>query len=383
MSRICRIESVTLREHQRVLAVRVHCDDGLIGHGETYDKVPGSQAALHGTLAPLLLGQDSRAINALTTLCFDNIRYHGFQGAEWRAFSAIELALWDIQGKRLGVPVVELFGGAVRADLPCYNTCISYGPCNDYQYWQEDPAGLARSLLADGYRMAKVWPFDRFSEASLGQHLSQAECAQGAATLAAMREVDGGALALGLEGHSRWALPAARRIVTACEDLGLEFLEDLVPAHDVAALAALNQSTRIPLVGSETLFTRFALRELIERAAVDIVMVDPMWCGGLGETRACAQLAATYGLPVILHNLGGPVAHAAACQIAATIPNLWAVESSRALSDHLYPQLGSYQPRVSASGRLALPTGPGLGAELPAAWFCGPSLCASEGNGAA
>lgn len=335
MSVITCIESVPLEEHCRVLAVRVHSDDGLIGHGETYDKVPGAQAALHGTVAPLVLGQDSRQINALNTLLFDNIRYHGYQGAEWRAWSAVEIALWDLQAQRLGVSVAELFGGRVRDDLPCYNTCIGFGDNIDYDMWQQDPAAPARELLEDGYRMAKVWPFDVYSEATLGQHISQHDCAQGLATIAAMRAVNNGALAIGLEGHSRWALPAARRIADACATEQVEFLEDLLPAHDVSALASVNKATPIPLVGSETIFTRYALRELITAGAVDIVMIDPMWCGGLGETKACAHLAATYGLPVVLHNLGGPVAHAAACQIAAIIPNLWAVETSRALTDVL------------------------------------------------
>ena len=379
---ITHIESVPLQEHDRVLAIRVHTADGLIGHGETYDKVPGSQAALHGTVAPLVLGQDSRAINALTTLLFDNIRYHGFQGAEWRAWSAVEIALWDIQAQRLGVSVAELFGGPVRQDLPCYNTCIGFGSNADYQLWQDDPASLARSLLTDGYRMAKVWPFDRFSEQSLGQHISIADCEAGIATIAAMREVEQGALGVGLEGHSRWALPAGRRIAEACEHYQVEFLEDLLPAHDVAALATINATTSIPVVGSETIFTRFALRELITSGAIDIVMIDPMWCGGLAETKACAQLAASFGLPVVLHNLGGPVAHAAACQIAATIPNLWAVETSRALTDTLYPELGLYQPTVD-EGRLSLSTKPGLGASIPADRFSTEHAVHSRGAGAA
>ncbi|GHC13995.1 mandelate racemase/muconate lactonizing enzyme family protein [Cerasicoccus arenae] len=362
------IETIRLEAHPRLLNVRVLTDSGIVGYGETYDKVLGSEGALHGSIAPLVLGQNALNINALQSLLFDNIRYHGYQGAEWRAWSAVEIALWDILAKAQGCSVRTLFGGEVQTTLPCYNTCIGWGDCQDYQLCQNDSAALALSLLEDGYGMMKIWPFDKFSEASLGQQISRKHVEAGLQPLRQIREACGDKMAIGIEGHSRWSLPAAMRIAAACAEEDVEFFEDLLPAHDVASLAAVNASTRVPLVGSETVFTRYALRELIERRAVDIVMIDPMWCGGLSETRACAQFAATYGLPVILHNLGGPVAHAAVCQIAATIPNLWAIETSRALTQYAYPTLGGYQPKL-VEGRMPLPSGDGLGAMLwPAVW---------------
>lgn len=275
----------------------------------------------------------------------------------------MEIALWDILAQSLNVPVSALFGGSVSDSLPCYNTCISFGDCTDYELWRKDAAALAKSLIEDGYEMMKIWAFDSFSERSLGQHISSQEVTQACAPIQAIRDAHGDKMAIGIEGHSRWSLPAGQRIAAACEAFDVEFLEDLMPAHDVQSLAAVNASTTIPLVGSETVFTRYALRELITAQAVDIVMIDPMWCGGLGETRACAQLAATFGIPVILHNLGGPVAHAASCQIASTLPNLWAIETSRALTDFAYPDLVDYQATVS-NGRLSIPSGVGIGAAI-------------------
>ncbi|RME55262.1 MAG: mandelate racemase/muconate lactonizing enzyme family protein, partial [Caldilineae bacterium] len=83
--KITKIESLTFEKLPRLLFVRVHTDEGLIGLGETYDKVPGARGALHGTIAPLMLGNDPRDIDRLWNFCFDTILYHGFAGAELRA----------------------------------------------------------------------------------------------------------------------------------------------------------------------------------------------------------------------------------------------------------------------------------------------------------
>ncbi len=96
--KITAIESLQWAEYPRLLVVRVHTDAGIVGLGETVDKVPGAKGALHGTIAPLVLGQDPRDIEGLWRFVMDNIMYHGYAGAELRALSAVEVALWDILG---------------------------------------------------------------------------------------------------------------------------------------------------------------------------------------------------------------------------------------------------------------------------------------------
>src|SRR6188508_3299159 len=103
--KITAIESLQWAEYPRLMVVRVHTDTGIIGLGETVDKIPGAKGALHGTIAPLVLGQDALDIEGLWRFVMDNIMYHGYAGAETRALSALEVALWDIMGKVYNAPL--------------------------------------------------------------------------------------------------------------------------------------------------------------------------------------------------------------------------------------------------------------------------------------
>src|SRR5258708_19059284 len=138
--KITAIESLQWTEYPRLLVIRVHTDDGIIGVGETVDKVHGSKGALHGTIAPLVLGQDPRDIEGIWRFVFDNIMYHGYSGAELRALSALEVALWDILGKSHNAPLYHLLGGRIRDAIPTYNTCMALKPLGDYAR-RHDKAG--------------------------------------------------------------------------------------------------------------------------------------------------------------------------------------------------------------------------------------------------
>ena len=177
--KITAIESLYWEAYPRLLTVRVHTDSGLIGLGETVDKIPGAKAALHGTIAPLALGQDPLDIEGLWRFIMDNIMYHGYAGAETRALSAFEIALWDIMGKHYGAPLYHLLGGKSREEIPTYNTCLSFGAIQDYAAWHDDAGALAQSLLDDEIYAMKIWPFDQFSERSMGQRITTAEIDKG------------------------------------------------------------------------------------------------------------------------------------------------------------------------------------------------------------
>lgn len=361
--KITAIETLQWRAYPRLLTVRVHTDSGLVGLGETVDKIPGAKAALHGTIAPLALGQDPLDIEGLWRFVMDNIMYHGFAGAETRALSALELALWDIMGKHYGAPLYHLLGGKTRDDIPTYNTCLSFGEIHDYQAWHEDAGALARSLLADGIDAMKIWPFDRFSERSLGQRISRAQIEQGLLPVRQIRDAVGDDMEIGIECHFRWNRVSMERIARALEPYNMLFLEDALPAVYPDEIKALSQRTTIPIVGSELLMTRWQLREWLEKHVSQIVMTDVVWNGGIAETRKIANLAETFGVPLVLHNVAGAICHAACMHLAAHIPNLFYVESVRAFYKGYFAQLTDFQPTVSA-GHLQIPEGPGLGLNL-------------------
>ena len=361
--KITRIETLQWKAYPRLLVVRVHTDSGLVGLGETVDKVPGAKAALHGTIAPLALGQDPLDIEGLWRFLMDNIMYHGFAGAETRALSAFEVALWDIMGKHYDAPLYHLLGGKTRDEIPTYNTCISFGGVRDYQAWHEDAGALARSLLADEIYAMKIWPFDQFSERSFGQRITLAEIEKGLIPIKQIRDAVGDQMEIGIECHFRWNRASMERIARALEPYNILFLEDVMPAVYPDEIKALAQRTTIPIVGSELLMTRWQLREWLEKGVSQIVMTDPVWTGGIGETRKIAALAETFGVPLVLHNVAGPISHAACMHLGAHIPNLFYVESVRAFYREYFPVLSGFQPAV-ADGCLDIPSGPGLGVEL-------------------
>jgi len=360
---ITAIETLQWGAYPRLMVVRVHTDSGLIGLGETVDKIPAARAALHGTLAPLLLGQDPLDIEGLWRFAMDNLMYHGFAGGETRALSAIELALWDILGKHYGAPLVHLLGGKVRDAIPTYNTCIGTPEIPDYDAWHDDAGRLARSLLDDGIHAMKIWPFDQFSEASLGQRITPAEIERGLTPIRQIREAVGDAMQIGVEFHFRWNRACMERIARALEPYGILFLEDVMPPVYPDEIKLLAQKTSIPIVGSELLMTRWQLREWMEKHVSQIVMTDPVWNGGIAETRKIASMAEAFGLPLVLHNVAGPICHAACMHLGAHIPNLFYVESVRAFYKTYFPILSDLAPTVR-DGHLALPQGPGLGVAL-------------------
>ncbi len=361
--KITRIESLQWKAYPRLLTVRVHTDSGIVGLGETVDKIPGAKAALHGTIAPLVLGQDPLDIEGLWRFVMDNIMYHGYAGAETRALSAFEVALWDIMGKHYDAPLYHLLGGKTRGEIPTYNTCLSFGAIRDYQAWHEDAGALARSLLDDEIYAMKIWPFDQFSEGSFGQRISRADIEAGLVPIRQIRDTVGGRMDIGIECHFRWNRVSMERIARALEPYDILFLEDIMPPVYPDEIKALAQKTTIPIIGSELLLTRWQYREWLEKQVSQIIMTDAVWNGGIAETRKIANLAETYGVPIVLHNVAGAICHAACMHLGAHIPNLYYVESCRAFYKEYYGVLTDYEPRVS-DGHFALPTGAGLGVNL-------------------
>jgi L-alanine-DL-glutamate epimerase-like enolase superfamily enzyme len=382
--KITAIESLQWKAYPRLLIVCVHTDEGITGLGETVDKVPGALGALHGTIAPLVLGQDPLDIEGLWRFVMDNIMYHGYAGAETRALSAFEVALWDILGKKYNAPLYHLLGGKTREAIPTYNTCIGTDEVPDYAAWHEDAGALAKSLLADGIHAMKIWPFDAFSEGSFGQYISYQDIEKGLIPVRQIRDAVGDAMEIGIECHFRWNRVSMERIAQALEPYHILFLEDVLPAVYADEIKLLSQKTTIPIVGSELMMTRWQIREWMEKHVAQILMTDPVWNGGIGETRKIASMAEAYGLPLVLHNVAGPICHAVCMHLGAHIPNLYFVESVRAFYKTYFPILGDFTPQLKA-GKLNLPSGAGLGVNLNPAVLQRPDLVRqiSEGEGLA
>ena len=365
--KIIAIESLQWAEYPRLLVVRVHTDEGIIGVGETVDKVPGAKGALHGTIAPLALGQDPRDIEGIWRFVFDNLMYHGYSGAELRALSAVEVALWDILGRAYNAPLYHLIGGRLRDRVPTYNTCIGHGSVNDYALWHDDGGNnagkLAQSLLDDGISAMKIWPFDPFSEGSWGQRITFDEVERGLNPVRQIRDAVGLEMEIGIESHFRWNRVSIERIARALEPHHVMFIEDPIAATNPDEIKAFSARTPIPVIGSELLMTRWQVREWLEKHVSQILMTDPVWNGGIAETCKMAAMAEAFGIPMVLHNVAGPFCQAACLHIGAHIPNLFYMESVRAFYKTYFPILSDYGPTVE-DGHFNVPQGPGLGVNL-------------------
>lgn len=230
----------------------------------------------------------------------------------------------------------------------------------------------------------KIWPFDQFSEGSFGQYITLTQVEKGLEPVRQIREAVGNAVEIGIECHFRWNRASMERIARALEPYDILFLEDVLPAVYADEIKMLQQRTTIPLVGSELLMTRWQIKEWIDKHVAQILMTDPVWNGGIAETRKIANMAEAAGLPLVLHNVAGPICHAACMHLGAHIPNLFFVESVRAFYQGYFPILSDLHPVVD-DGHLQIPEGPGLGVKLNPEILIRPDLIRqlSEGPGLA
>lgn len=340
------------------LWVRIHTDEGLIGLGESYPNAEAEASIVHSRLAAVLLGKDPSAIDRLWADMFLAVSYSGWGGAEMRAISAVDIALWDLLGKATGQPIYKLLGGASRQSIRIYNTCY------DKVDFSCEAGRLARELLASNIRAMKIWPFDPIARENNGNYISAEQMRRAIEPLRLIREEVGEAIDVAIEFHGFWNLPSAIKIARALETYKPMWLEEMLPQDNLAAYAELARSTQVPLCLSERLMTRWGFRELLENRAASIIMPDIAWCGGISEGKKIATMAETYYLPIAPHNCGGPILHFATAHFSANITNLYIMESVRRHYHDEYEGLVTRKLIPDASGDLPLPPGPGLGVEL-------------------
>jgi galactonate dehydratase len=382
--RISRIETLRLDEFPNILWVMVHTDSNLVGLGETFFGAQAVEAAMHETVASQMLGVDPLAIERHSRQLLQN--YVGFKstGAEIRAVSAFDIALWDLFGQVTGQPVYQLLGGRCRDTIRAYNTCAGYryvrakpvqrtenwglgdapaGPYEDLDAFLTRADELAESLIAEGYTGMKIWPFDFAAEASNGTDISTVDLRRALEPFEKIRKRVGDRIDIHVELHSLWTLPAAIKIAKAIEPFLPYWFEDPIRPSNLDALLQFRQSTPVWTTASELLSTRWAFRELFEKRAVSIAMLDIGWCGGLSEAKKIATMAESYELPIAPHDCTGPVALAAGVHLSAASPNTLVQEVVRAFYHGWYQELAIDLPPLQG-GYIRPLDKPGIGVRL-------------------
>jgi L-alanine-DL-glutamate epimerase-like enolase superfamily enzyme len=310
--------------------------------------------------------------------------YLGFAsaGTEIRSASVIDMALWDIFGQAMGQPIYQVLGGACRDRIRAYNTCAGYnyntrtvarrqiraqdkpeGPYDDQIAFTLHADELAESLLSEGFTAMKIWPFDPLAERAGGSFLTREDLELGLGPWRKIRQAVGDKIEVMSEFHSLWNLQQAKQLARALVEFRPYWSEDPIKMCDVATLKEYAQSTSIPVCGSETLGGTAPFRDMLQAQAVDIVMLDVGWCGGLTEARKIATLAESYQRPVAPHDCNGPAVWVASIHLMMHIPNALIMEAVRAYYSTWYKNVLTELPVVK-DGYIYPLTGPGLGTKL-------------------
>lgn len=380
---ITRIETVRLKQHANLLWVLVHTDEGITGLGETWFGAAACETDIHERIAPLILGEDPSRIQHLHRTMHPYAGFFGV-GAEMRALSAVDVALWDIAGKVANRPIHDLLGGATRASIKLYNTCAgpdyvsqsadvrpgNFGLAGeptahyeDLKGFMEQPAELAASLLDMGINSMKIWPFDFADGAHDGVDISQADLARAMQPFEQIRAAHGDNMRIKAELHGLWSLPAAQKICSALESVQPDWVEDPIWMDRIGDIKKLAHSTFAPLAGGETLGGVAQIRELIELGEIATPIIDVTWGGGITFARKCAAIAESFSRPIAFHDCSGPITLASSVHLALSAPNVVEQEFTRGFYYSWYPTLVDQLPPIE-NGQISAPAGPGLGLQL-------------------
>ncbi len=328
----------------RWLFVKITTDEGLTGWGECLGDKAFVIAEAVRSYEHVLVGEDPARIIHLV----ERMYRHAF----WRggpvlnaAISGIEMALWDIQGKRLGVPVHQLLGGRVRDRIRVYRHIGSYEP--------SQIAEQARERVKEGYTAVKFCPLPALHPLEGSAVIERAVQLVAAARKAVGNEVD-----ILLDFHGRATPAIAIQLEYELRPYRPFFIEEPVLPENVDALAQVSHKAVIPIATGERLFTRFGFREVLEKGAAHVLQPDPCICGGVFETRLIAAMAEAYYVALAPHNPYGPLNLAACLHIGACSPN-FVIQEFVHLGDGYLKA-----PFRVQEGYIPVPEAPGLGVEL-------------------
>jgi galactonate dehydratase len=338
------------------LIVKVETDEGIHGWGES--GLSGREKAVAGAIEhyrEFLIGRDPMAIGALWQEMY---RSQYFEGGRvlTAAISAIDIALHDIKGKALGVPVYELLGGRQRDHIPTFAT--TRGPCGPEMIEQ------AQELVALGWTAMRLSPADHDAK---GVYDPRASIAETAKWCTAAREALGHGVILGIDYHHRLSIAEAASFCQKMPPGTLDFLEEPIRDETPEAYEQLRRMTDIPFAIGEEFASKWQFLPYIERGLHEFNRIDVCNVGGLTEAMKVAGWSEAHYVDVMPHNPLGPICTAATIHFAAAVPNFSWLETRASPGEqhlgfddaHIFP----VQPRLEGAV-YPVPSGPGLGVEV-------------------
>lgn len=336
------------RERQ-ALVVKLETDAGACGWGETA-AFGGVRDLIEQQFAPLLIGRDPVAFRALWRDLWGRNFGNGM------AVGAVTIALDDLRGKALGLPLAELYGGRLRDRVECYFSALGYREGVDPEEQYPRDVTAAAKLGYRGYKFR------------VGAHPVKKDVA----ALERARAAVGPDFRLMADGNGCYTLGDAIRMGRELERLGFVWFEEPLPqaVPDYAAYDALREKLDIPIAACEGLTSRGTFKDAIARRAMDIVQPDPALAGGVAECLFVAELARLYGIPCMPHTWAGAFNTAACVHLVSLLPplsnSLHQAEPWAEIGPEENPFLDQIlvRPLEFKDGRMTVPTGPGLGVEV-------------------
>ena len=332
--------------------VKVETDEGIHGIGE--GTLEYKEHALIGAVQDLehaLVGKDP----------FDTawIEHENYRDAYWRggavlmsALSAIDMALWDIKGKALGVPCWKLLGGKCREKVPCYANCWFAGA--------KEPEEFAAKATAAVERGFKGLKWDPFGKAYM--YMENSDFRRSIEIVEAVRGAVGNDVDLLIEGHGRFDIATGIKIANALKPFDPYFFEEPTPPDCLDALAQVHKNSPVPIAAGERLYSLTQMRDFLERGCADFVQPDISHCGGISAVKKMAALCEAHYVALAPHNPSGPVANAATLHIAASTQGFRILEIS--FTDVSWRKELTNERVVFDKGNILIPTGVGLGLEI-------------------
>jgi galactonate dehydratase len=331
--------------------VKIETDEGITGWGEATCG-PLSVANMVDEFGELLIGKDPHRIEEHWQRLYHHFHVRGGV-IQMSAISGIEIALWDIKGKALGVPVYQLLGGKMRDRIWTYGRWDGATP--------EEAVERAMGFVEQGLTALKGDPFDH-----TGIFIARDAERHAIAKMKAVREAVGDDIELLLEVHGRLAPAAAIRIGLAVEEYRPFVYEEPVPPQNLDALQRVAEAVNIPIATGERLFTKFEYTDLLQRQIVAMIQPDVVQAGGILELKKIAAMAEAHYVGFQPHNPYGPICTAAAIQLDACTPNFMIQEGG--LSPW-FPEATCGTSAQQVDGFFPVPDAPGHGVVLDEAWL--------------
>ncbi|MCH2210542.1 MAG: mandelate racemase/muconate lactonizing enzyme family protein [Fuerstiella sp.] len=340
--------SVPLSRTRAALMVKIETDAGITGWGET-SPINGARGTIDEHLTPILVGQNPLHYGRLCRELW------GANFGNGIAQGAVDVALNDLRGQALGLPVAELFGGRLRDRVPVYGSTMNYVE-------GEEPESLfpreAVTRVREGYKALKM-------------RLGRYSVAREAKVARAVRDAVGPDIRLMVDGNAAYTLRSAVQMGRILDDLNFEFFEEPLPQSPrYAGYPELREKLSLPLAGGEVVDSCIAAKELIDRRAFDIIQPDATLCGGIGNALFISRMAALSGIPCVPHCWGGAISIAASVHLLSVLPDPHGGFPTDTpmlefdLSENPWRTEIVSQPFRPVDGEITVPTAPGLGIEV-------------------